>query len=220
MRKAILVLLMITAGCATLPNHAPVTPVAPLQQPALQAEPKVQTATLREPDRQQPVLDRAEVSIPPKAAETSPAVIPEEPSTAHHETPPAAQHHQEKTARLSNELPVPNHKLQGLVELAEKNDEKIMNVFVGMYRRTVEDIMGTGRNPFKRQSITGTDDQVYEILYYLTREPRKGRPITDRMLTPIIFKKGRVAAIGAYQLKKLIQTGTLGRQKASKNPAS
>ena len=103
--------------------------------------------------------------------------------------------------------------MQGLVELAERNDEKIMSVFVGMYRRNVDDIMGTVRNPYKHQTITGADDQVYEVLYYLTREPRKGRPISDRMLTPVIFKKGRVAAIGAYQLKKLIQTGTIGRQK-------
>jgi hypothetical protein len=132
------------------------------------------------------------------------------------ETPPAAHYKQEKPSLSHNELPVPNHKLQGLVELAEKNDEKIANVYVGMYRKMVEEIMGTARNPYKRQTITLADDQVYEIVYYLTREPRKGRPITDRMLTPVIFKKGRVAAIGTYHLKKLIRTGTVGRQKPAK----
>jgi|APFre7841882630_1041343.scaffolds.fasta_scaffold06044_5 hypothetical protein len=82
-----------------------------------------------------------------------------------------------------------------------------------MYRKAVEEIMGTAQNPYKRQAFTGADGQVYDILFYLTREPRKGRPIKERMLTPVIFKKSRVAAIGSYQLKKLIRTGTLGRRK-------
>jgi hypothetical protein len=220
MRKAILVLLIITAGCATIPFREPASPVATLQQPALPAEPQAhQPTTQPEPDRLQAAREREEV-IPPMATEPSPAVIPDEYSSGRYQTQPAMQQKQEKPPRIANDLPVPGYKLQGLVELAERNDEKIMNVFVGMYRKTVEDIMGMARNPYKRQTIAGADNQVYEVLYYLTREPRKGRPITDRMLTPVIFKQGRVAAIGSYQLKKLIQTGTIGRQKASKNPAS
>jgi hypothetical protein len=117
-------------------------------------------------------------------------------------------------------MPVPDHKLMGLVELAERNDKNLLEVSVGMYRKTVEGIMGSARNPYKRATITGSNDQVYEVFYYLTREPRKGRPITNRMLTPIIYKKSRVVAIGTYQLKKLIRTGSVGRQKPAKEPSA
>ena len=110
-------------------------------------------------------------------------------------------------------MPVPDHKLQSLTDLAEANDEHIMNVYVGMYRKTVDQIMGTDHNPYRRRTISGTDGQTYEVLLYLTREPRKGKPVMDRMLTPVIFKQGRVVAIGNYQLKKLIRAGTLDRSK-------
>ncbi len=89
-----------------------------------------------------------------------------------------------------------------------------MNVYVGMYKKTVETIMGPDRrNPYRKTTITGREDQVYEVLFYLTREPRQGKPITDRMLSPVIFRKGRVVAMGNYKLKKLIRDGTLERRR-------
>jgi hypothetical protein len=76
--------------------------------------------------------------------------------------------------------------------------------------------MGADHNPYKRRTIMGTEGEAYDVVFYLTREPRKGKGITDRMLTPIIFKKGRVVALGNYQLKKLIRTGTLERPRLTK----
>lgn len=88
-----------------------------------------------------------------------------------------------------------------------------MHVFVGMYRKTVDKIMGSERKPYRRKTINGSDGYIYEVIFYLTREPRQGRMINDRMLTPVIFKQGKVAAMGNYQLKKLNRTGTLDRTK-------
>jgi hypothetical protein len=148
----------------------------------------------------EPKGGRAESQRPAEQAQP-PVVAMKQPETLERKRPPA--HGLEK--------PIPDHKLQSLTELAEANDDRIMNVFVGMYRKTVETIMGTDRNPYRKTTITGTDGQVYDILFYLTREPRQGKPITDRMLSPIIFKKGRVVAMGNYQLKKLTRNGTLER---------
>jgi len=58
-------------------------------------------------------------------------------------------------------------------------------------------------NPYKRQTLQATDRTVYEVLFYLTRLPSKGRIITENQLTPVIFSNGKVAAIGRYRLKKL-----------------
>jgi hypothetical protein len=87
--------------------------------------------------------------------------------------------------------------------IAERNDERLLNVFVGMYRVTVEKVMGAGTRPYKKEFLRDESDHIYEILFYLTREPKKGRPVTERHLTPVIFKDSRVHALGRYQLKKL-----------------
>ncbi len=218
MKRALLILLMFATGCATLSSPPPVSPVAETD-----LKQRVEPAPPMEKKEPPAVQEKAVGPLPPSVpAGPIPAPVPstqKDSVSAHKETPPAVPQKQE-LRRAPKELPVPDHKLQGLVNLAMKNDDKIMNIFVGMDRRTVEDIMGGGPNPFKRQTITGIDNQKYEILYYLTREPRKGRPITDRMLTPIIIKSGKVAAIGVYHLKKLMRTGTLGRQKPGKDASS
>jgi hypothetical protein len=112
------------------------------------------------------------------------------------------------------ELPLTDEKLRKLIALAELNDERLLEVFVGMYRKTVDGAMGFSRqNPFKREVIAGMDGREYEVLFYLTREPRKGKGVTERQLTPVIFREDRVVAIGRYPLKKLRRTGTIGKVK-------
>jgi hypothetical protein len=112
------------------------------------------------------------------------------------------------------DLPLTDEKLRRLIALAELNDERLLEVFVGMYRKTVEGIMGfSHQNPYKREVIAGMDGREYEVLFYLTREPRKGKGVTERQLTPIIFREDRAVAIGRYPLKKLRRTGTLGKVK-------
>lgn len=228
MKRALLILLLFATGCATLSTPAPVSPVA-----GTDSKPQVEPAPAPQEIKEPPATPATQETVktppspftaqpPPSPEHPAPSLLQESTAPSKETLPPAVPQKQEKTSRASRDLPVPDYKLQGLVNLALKNDDKIMNVFVGMDKKAVEDVMGGGQNPFKRQTVTGIDNQKYEILYYLTREPRKGRPITDRMLTPVIFKKGRVAAIGAYHLKKLLRTGTLGRQKpgAEVPPAS
>jgi hypothetical protein len=102
---------------------------------------------------------------------------------------------------------------KGWARLAEANENKLINVYKGLDKGTVEAVMASAHNPFKREKVTGTKGQIYEVLFYLTREPRKNKPITERQLTPVILKNGEVIAMGNFQLKKLRTTGTLGREK-------
>lgn len=95
-----------------------------------------------------------------------------------------------------------------LREFAEWNDIRLLDVYTGMTKKTVESTMATApagrwRNPQKRQILHTIDGKVYEVLFYLTRLPSKERPITEIHMTPVIFHGGKVAAIGRYQLKKL-----------------
>jgi len=95
-----------------------------------------------------------------------------------------------------------------LEDFAQANDDRLLQVYVGMSRRRVERIMegqqsGSYVNPYRRQQLTGADGKVHEVFFYLTRPPRAGRRITETDLTPVIFQESRVVAIGRYPLKKL-----------------
>jgi hypothetical protein len=228
MRKLIIVLLIATAGCATPrapePTKSEIAPAPQMVRVAPMPEsPAVKPATLV----LQPVSPLPE-SAPPVSQPF--AVRKEEPKhqptevrkPGEHEQPPVVASKQphltviEETKRPSPELrekPMLGHRLQTLTALATANDDKLLNVFVGMYWNTVEAIMGADHNPYRKTKITGTDGEAYYVLFYLTREPRPGNPITERMLAPVIFRKGRVVAMGNYRLKKLILNGTLEHRK-------
>ncbi len=213
MRRLIVFLLIFTAGCATLKTSEPVVPELALQTTE-QKEPL--PAPPAEPGTPPSIIPEKAVEPAPTAPVTAEPIPPEpaKPSTTAKITQPVIPRHKTKKAADEGKTPpISDRKLQSLVELAERNDEKIMNVFVGMYQNTVKSIMSDRQNPYKRQTINGSDDQVYEVVFYLTREPRKGKPISDRMLTPVIFRQGKVVAIGAYQYKKLQRTGSISRQK-------
>jgi hypothetical protein len=116
-------------------------------------------------------------------------------------------------------LPAPVVRRQlRLEEFAEVNDEKLLQVYVGMSRQAVERIMdgamsGATVNPFRRQSLAGADGRSYEVAFYLTRAPRAGRRVTETLLTPVIFHDERVVAIGRYPLKKLRRAACQARGK-------
>jgi hypothetical protein len=209
MKKLLMVLLMVATGCATTrvplssSTGAPIvgTTPAPVSETTISAAKQVTSvsAPVSEPTAS------AEQQAPPEISSAEPG-------------------HPETTARKRRKMPktdqeegiVPDHKLNTLADLAAINDARLMHVFVGMYRVVVERYMGSSQhNPYRRTTITGSDGQVYEVCFYLTREPRQGRAVSDRMLTPVIFSKDVVAAIGHYQLKKLIRTGTLSRRKSA-----
>ncbi len=108
----------------------------------------------------------------------------------------------------------------GLEEFAEMNDEKLLQVYVGMWRPSVERIMdghqsGKWVNPYKRQTIVGGDRRTYEVAFYLTRPPRSGQRLTENYLTPVIFRDERVIAFGRYALKKLRRGDCLTRRDAT-----
>lgn len=213
MRTFIIALLLVATGCATprapepaapAPARPPVqaepAPARPAEQPAAPApEPSAPAAAT--PLEQKLAFPAHKPAPSPSTALAAPGTVQEMPVPAQPAPVPGPR-----------ELPVPDHKLEGLAKFAAENDEKLLNVFVGMERRTVEGIMAGSQNPYKREMITGSDGQVYDVLFYLTREPRKGKPISERMLTPVIFRKGQVVAMGIYPLKKLRRTGTLARR--------
>lgn len=98
--------------------------------------------------------------------------------------------------------------MQGLQEFADANDERLLQVYVGMSRAAVERLMdgrqsGSYLNPYKRQILPGANGKAYEVLFYVTRAPRAGRRISEAQLTPVILANERVTAIGRYPLKKL-----------------
>lgn len=106
------------------------------------------------------------------------------------------------------EPPPLTRKWLGLEDFAEANDERLLNVYVGMSRQTVERLMdghqsGKWVNPYKRQAVVDADGKSHEVLFYLTRAPRPGQRVTENFLTPVIFQNERVVAIGRYPLKKL-----------------
>jgi hypothetical protein len=116
--------------------------------------------------------------------------------------------------QAESELPMPverspvTRKSMGLEEFAEANDEKLLNVYVGMSRQAVERLMdghqsGKWINPYKYQMVVGADGKKHEVLFYLTRAPHQGQRVTESFLTPVIFQNDRLTAIGRYPLKKL-----------------
>jgi hypothetical protein len=110
--------------------------------------------------------------------------------------------------------------MQGLQEFADANDERLLQVYVGMSRAAVERLMdgrqsGSYLNPYKRQTLAGVNGKDYEVLFYVTRAPRAGRRISEAQLTPVILANERVTAIGRYPLKKLRRTACQARGEAS-----
>jgi len=96
-------------------------------------------------------------------------------------------------------------------EFVELNDTKLLDVYVGMSRETVDKHMSAHQtdrfaNPYKRQVLRAKDGTIFEVLFYVTRAPSKGKPVTETQTTPLIFRDNKVVAIGRYQLKKLRRT--------------
>ena len=89
--------------------------------------------------------------------------------------------------------------------MRDGNRAALAKVEVGMSKSQVESTMGTrtaelpdgpGRyeNPYKRETVRGTDGQLYDALYYYTQQIGE-RPI-ETGLTPVVFYEGRVVGIG------------------------
>lgn len=95
----------------------------------------------------------------------------------------------------------------GLRQFIERNDDRLLQVYVGMVQAEVERIMATPadsawKNPYRRERLQ-SGARMYDVWFYLTREPRAGRAVADSELTPVILSSGKVVALGRYPLKKL-----------------
>lgn len=168
-------LVAMLAGCAT--GH-----------PLLSPSPPEQSAPLPPPQTPAAVAEDPPLGPPPAA-----------PSGSSPSEPPATAAPKEK--------PAAEHPLSA-AELAALNDERLLDVYPGLPRRVVERLMdvrqgGRPLNPFRREWLRHRDGRLYEVLYYLTRAPLKGRAVRLRDLTPVIFQDDKVHAIGHYPLKTL-----------------
>jgi hypothetical protein len=75
-----------------------------------------------------------------------------------------------------------------------------------MGERSAEGQGGRYENPYKRETIKGTDGNTYEILYYYTQEIGE-RPI-ETGLTPIVLSSGKVVGIGWGYLDSIAGNST------------
>jgi len=104
------------------------------------------------------------------------------------------------SAEAASAPPVARRML-GMQEFAEMNDDKLLQVFVGMSqknRKAHGRPAGAFVNPYKHQSLKGSDGKAYDVLFYLTRLPREGKRITESQLTPVILRDDKVLTIGRY----------------------
>lgn len=137
---------------------------------------------------------------PPPAPRPVAPAVPAQPPAAPEPTAPPSEPSVVQEPEVTPRL--------GFKEFVERNDDKLMEVYVGMPKEEVERIMALPEgekwtSPSKRQKLKTRDGRFYEIWFYLTRLPPKGRAVNENDLTPVILKDEKVAAIGRYQLKKL-----------------
>lgn len=95
----------------------------------------------------------------------------------------------------------------GRRQFIERNDDRLLQVYVGMLQTEVERIMAVPadsawKNPYRRERLQ-SGERIYDVWFYLTREPRAGRAVGDSELTPVILSSGKVVSLGRYPLKKL-----------------
>lgn len=156
-----------------------------------------------------------EAFSPPSPAQTAPLSTPQQTAAVAEDQrpgppplpPSGTAPNKPSEMATTKEIPAAERRLSA-AELAALNDERLLDVYRGMPRRAVEQLMDVRQgerllNPFRREWLRDDDGRLYEVLYYLTREPFKGRAVGWRDLTPVIFLDDKVHAIGRYSLKKL-----------------
>jgi|WetSurMetagenome_2_1015567.scaffolds.fasta_scaffold00779_11 hypothetical protein len=204
----ILLLLLLVSGCATTGGHdsASMPPEVVEAQPADKLQPVEKVSPESKPE----VTAIAPVETPDS---TLPAGVKQKAES--HPSVEKELHHGRKVVSTPGAKTKGQQaeKLSPMARVAAANDEKLLRVYVGMDKSLVELIMKSAHNPAKREQITGKDGQLYEVLFYLNREPREGKPVTERHMTPVIFKDKKVVAIGKFHLKKLRSSGNIERKR-------
>lgn len=179
MKRLALGLAVTLVGCATAPE-----PMRPVVEELAALRPAPAPASAPEPSAEPAPLPQAVVEpLAPRAAEA-------------------------EAAKPATPVPASAPARPSRAELVALNDERLLDVYPGMGRRRVEQLMtvqydGKPWNPFKRETLRGRDGKAYSVVFYLTREPAPGKAITEAQLTPVIFENDKVYAIGRHPLKKL-----------------
>jgi hypothetical protein len=205
-RVALCVLpLLIIAGCATTQRPEPTLHKSEkqIEQPQVKQEAEPEAAK--------------SVETPQAITQVEPEPVPLETRTS-----PATKHIVAKAVGPKPGDTVPEtlradvvtvEGRSGWEKLAEFNDRKLVNVYKGLDKATALLIMQSSHNPAKREKITGANGRIYDVYFYLTRAPKKGKPVTEKLCTPVIFSNNEVVAIGKFNLKKLRTTGIAERKK-------
>jgi hypothetical protein len=185
MRRICFCLAVLLAGCATTRDMPP----EPAPAPAPVSTAPVQAPAIVETQPPAAVPETPVVTSPAPPVATPPPVA----------VPPAA-----KPKPLT------------YVELAAINSDRLIDVFPGMNRETVEKIMdvqndGRALNPQRQEWLRDSGGRLYHVLHYMTREPARGKPVHENLLTPVIFLDDKVVSIGRYPLKKLRRTACSAR---------
>jgi hypothetical protein len=101
--------------------------------------------------------------------------------------------------------------------MRDANRVALSSVEMGMGKSQVQSIMqsrsaeghgGRFDNPYKRETVKGTDGMAYEVLYYYTQ--RIADNAVDSGLSPVVFLDNKVVGIGWRALDGV--TGTLSAQ--------
>ena len=98
-----------------------------------------------------------------------------------------------------------NFFLEPIELLRNHNKENLQRLSAGMHKNVAMETMGTEPaaglfqwiyNPHRTETTTGTDGNLYEVLYYYTDLKQRDDQITDDELTPLVFENGRLIGWG------------------------
>ena len=98
-----------------------------------------------------------------------------------------------------------NFFLEPIELLRNHNKENLQRLSAGMHKNVAMETMGTEPaaglfqwiyNPHRTETATGTDGNLYEVLYYYTDLKQRDDQITDDELTPLVFENGRLIGWG------------------------
>ncbi|MDK9699031.1 MAG: DUF3192 domain-containing protein [bacterium] len=95
--------------------------------------------------------------------------------------------------------------LPGESQVRRKNGSRLAELNIGIDKDEAIEIMGTEMlllwnmrmmyNPYRTETVKGADGNLYEVVYYYTRDPQKGANKNEE-LTPLVFKECKLTGWG------------------------
>ena len=106
--------------------------------------------------------------------------------------------------------------LPGEPQLRRRNGARLAELNIGIDKGEALDIMGTETlllwnfrkmfNPYRTETVKGADGNLYEVVYYYTREPQKGSNKNEE-ITPLVFKESKLSGWGWTYLNDVTTGG-------------